>query len=48
MKNKSIAFENRVLQNIVTESADFQVQAKRWNVPVGRPEIQKFAGALLG
>lgn len=25
------------------------VQAKRWgNVPVGRPEIQKFAGAILG
>ncbi len=24
------------------------VQAKRWTNPVGRPEIQKFAGALLG
>ncbi len=24
------------------------VQAKRWDGPVGRPEIQKFAGALLG
>jgi len=24
------------------------IQAKRWDVPVGRPEIQKFAGALLG
>jgi restriction system protein len=24
------------------------VQAKRWENPVGRPEIQKFAGALLG
>jgi restriction system protein len=24
------------------------IQAKRWKNPVGRPEIQKFAGALLG
>jgi len=24
------------------------IQAKRWGQPVGRPEIQKFAGALLG
>jgi len=24
------------------------VQAKRWDGPVGRPEIQKFAGALEG
>ncbi len=24
------------------------IQAKRWEGPVGRPEIQKFAGALLG
>ena len=24
------------------------IQAKRWDQPVGRPEIQKFAGALLG
>ena len=24
------------------------VQAKRWENPVGRPEIQKFAGALMG
>jgi restriction system protein len=24
------------------------VQAKRWEGTVGRPEIQKFAGALLG
>ncbi len=24
------------------------VQAKRWNAPVGRPEIQRFAGALMG
>jgi restriction system protein len=24
------------------------VQAKRWENPVGRPEIQKFAGALQG
>ena len=24
------------------------VQAKRWESVVGRPEIQKFAGALLG
>lgn len=24
------------------------IQAKRWNGPVGRPEIQKFAGALQG
>ena len=24
------------------------IQAKRWKTPVGRPEIQKFAGALLG
>lgn len=24
------------------------IQAKRWDGPVGRPEIQKFAGALLG
>jgi restriction system protein len=24
------------------------IQAKRWRNPVGRPEIQKFAGALLG
>lgn len=24
------------------------VQAKRWAAPVGRPEIQKFAGALQG
>lgn len=24
------------------------LQAKRWNKPVGRPEIQKFAGALMG
>ncbi len=24
------------------------IQAKRWNHPVGRPEIQKFAGALQG
>jgi restriction system protein len=24
------------------------VQAKRWQNPVGRPEIQKFAGALAG
>lgn len=24
------------------------IQAKRWDVPVGRPEIQKFAGALQG
>lgn len=24
------------------------VQAKKWENPVGRPEIQKFAGALLG
>jgi restriction system protein len=24
------------------------VQAKRWEAPVGRPEIQKFAGALMG
>jgi len=24
------------------------LQAKKWNNPVGRPEIQKFAGALLG
>jgi restriction system protein len=24
------------------------VQAKRWEQPVGRPEVQKFAGALLG
>lgn len=24
------------------------IQAKRWESPVGRPEIQKFAGALLG
>ncbi len=24
------------------------IQAKRWTNPVGRPEIQKFAGALLG
>jgi restriction system protein len=24
------------------------IQAKRWEQPVGRPEIQKFAGALLG
>src|SRR5947208_12148160 len=24
------------------------VQAKRWDGPVGRPEIQKFAGALQG
>lgn len=26
----------------------FYVQAKRWDGPVGRPEIQKFAGALQG
>ena len=24
------------------------IQAKRWDNVVGRPEIQKFAGALLG
>jgi len=24
------------------------VQAKRWDGPVGRPEVQKFAGALQG
>lgn len=24
------------------------IQAKRWDGPVGRPEIQKFAGALQG
>lgn len=24
------------------------IQAKKWTAPVGRPEIQKFAGALLG
>jgi restriction system protein len=24
------------------------IQAKRWEGPVGRPEIQKFAGALMG
>lgn len=24
------------------------IQAKRWQIPVGRPEIQKFAGALQG
>jgi restriction system protein len=24
------------------------IQAKRWDATVGRPEIQKFAGALLG
>jgi restriction system protein len=24
------------------------IQAKRWQAPVGRPEIQKFAGALQG
>lgn len=24
------------------------IQAKRWTNPIGRPEIQKFAGALLG
>lgn len=24
------------------------IQAKRWDSPVGRPEIQKFAGALQG
>ncbi len=24
------------------------VQAKRWDNPVGRPEVQKFAGALQG
>ena len=24
------------------------LQAKRWQAPVGRPEIQKFAGALQG
>ena len=24
------------------------IQAKRWQAPIGRPEIQKFAGALQG
>jgi restriction system protein len=24
------------------------IQAKRWEVPIGRPEIQKFVGALMG
>ena len=24
------------------------IQAKRWDNPVGRPEVQRFAGALLG
>jgi restriction system protein len=24
------------------------IQAKRWDGPVGRPEVQKFAGALQG
>jgi restriction system protein len=24
------------------------IQAKRWQNPVGRPEIQKFVGALVG
>ncbi len=29
MKNKSLAFENRVLRNIVTKNADFQAQQNR-------------------
>ena len=41
MTYKTFAFFNRT-------AVILYIQAKRWENPVGRPEIQKFAGALQG